>query len=508
MRSDGTFFSSRTFTDISSVFNPDGSLLQGLAPPYPAGKFPMSGTVPIVSPDGKLYYWESAMIVPMDSNLTPLAPIDIYGRGGYNDLTVPAVGSTGKIYSTKCAGYSVYDSTGAVTENHATYFDTAGQQFIGGCHLFVNSSNNPVIYGRIGSGDVLVADYDQSGNPLHHAHVPPQFGNNPSIVSESNGKYLVHFADQLGELDSTFQLAQTLFSPDPTWGTLAGIDAGGNYYFQSVPQGTAGPNPGTYRVCDHNGQIIFSEGESDFSAGSHTKYNQAHIYRPHAATSDPSNGSVYIADGRGIVVYQNGAYVESWPNAGGNSIAFSPTHEIYATSNQGATVFDLTGNIVRTLTYPQILSGMLMVDIAIDESGNKYLYDSGSGVIHKIAPNDSYEKLISLPSGDLNGNARGIATTPDGNLIYTATNPSDASGVLVQKVTTDGSLIWSVPAKPKVYGGFPRVDSSGRIYIGSLVLDSAGQKLSDVGFAMNVITPFGSHVVMVSDWTIYELSAD
>jgi len=506
--SDGAFFGGPTFTDISSVFNPDGSLRQSLAPSYAVGKYPMSGQVPILTPDGKLYYWEENMILPVDSAFNPLSPIDIYGRGGYAGTVVPAVDSNGRIYTTHCAGYSAHDSAGKVTADYATFFDTIGKQYIGACHMLVNSSNNPVIYGRLDTDDVFIVEYDQTGKPIHYAHLPARFGNDPSVIAEPNGRYLVHYSDQLAELDSTFQVAQNLFSPDPAWGLLAGIDSGGRYYFQSVTPGTGGPNPGAYWVCDHTGLLLYSEGEPDFSVGTHLKNNQSHIYNPHAATSDSTGRTVYIADGRGIVVYQDTTYVTTWLNAGGYSIAFAPSNEIYATSNQGATVFDLSGNVVRTLVYPQIQSGILMVDIAVDQVGNKFIYDPGHSTIHQIGPDDSYVRAINLPAGTYQNNARGIALTPDGNLIVTAFDPGNGTGVLVMKISRDGSLIWSVSAAPKVYGGFPRVDSSGRIYVGSIVLDSSGKKLSDVGFAMNVVVPVGNHVVMLSDRTIYELSAD
>jgi hypothetical protein len=506
---DGTFFGGGTFNDISTVFNPDGSVRKSFASPYPSGKLPMSGHLPMLAPGGTLYYYDYLMLVPMDSNLNPLSPIDLYGRGGSPGRAVPAVGSDGKIYTSGCFDYQVHDSTGAIASRHALYFDVPSQVFIGDCYVLVNSSDNPVIYGRVGSDDYFIAEYDQNGKAIHFAHLPPQFGYQPSIVAKSNGNYVVQSADQMAELDSGFQVAHILFSPDPTWGSLAGIDSNSRYYFQSVRYGTWGSDPGVYWVCDETGQVVFSSGESDATTANYPMYNQAHIYNPQSATADPSTGTVYIASAKGISVYRAGAYVTRWPNAGGYSIAFSPSNEIYAISDAGATVFDLSGNLVRTLTYPQIRSSILLPDIAIDQKGNKFLFDTGIGTVHQIGPDDTYIKPITLPTGDYNGNARGLAATSDGALIVAPTNPGSGGTILlVEKIRLDGSLVWSKSVTPKVFGGFPRVDSTDRIYIGSLVLDSNGNTLSDVGFAQKVITPFGSHVVMLSDWTICELSAD
>jgi hypothetical protein len=412
----------------------------------------------------------------------------------------------------------VHDNTGAtVGIPHDLCWEYLTQIFQGECRLGVNAAGNPIIYGRVLDSSMtadhtLVVEYDQNGEMLQHA----QLTTFPWLVPRPDGTYIAAWAN-VDVLDSKFQLKQTLFPRD--WGTLDGVDNNNRFYFSAPDVSGAG----TYRVLDINGTILFSNGDSDQATAPYPMYNRDHGVQVIAAedASDSIYALQYVSSSmRNLVIYQNGTYLASYPTTLGvgynTHLAISPSNEFYATGESlgaGLQVYNLTGQLVKTLNYPQ-LAAVGIDDIQIDSNGYKYL-DSFEKTIHVIAPDDSYIKAITLPQTF--PAERGFAVTGDGGFVFAV--QGDKSW-LIEKLDGSGVVIWAVPGPAQLttdpttlgqgishYGPI-RVDAAGRIYYGSMVLDSNGKVLHDVGFYRSKVIPKGNHVLMYGQRAIYELSAE
>lgn len=511
---DGTYFSSSTWEDLSGVYNPDGSLRKMVGLVYPSGKIPTLGRVAGVTQDGRPYYADRGYLAFLDANFEVVNLIDLGGRGGGAGLVPPVIGANGKIYTTDCFSLVVHDNTGAVVGiPHNLFAEYKGQIFQGGCGLVVNASGNPVVYGRVTDISVttnytLVGEYDQSGEVLQHA----QLTTFPTLIPRPDGTYIAAYAN-VDVLDSKFQLKQTLFPLN--WGTLAGVDNSNRFYFHATDVSTAG----TYRVLDINGNVLFSNGDSDQASAPYPMYNQEHSVRVIAA--DDVTDSIYALQVYGsttnLVIYRNGTYLTSYPiNLGVSSVHFamSPAKELYMASYSDFRVYDLTGSLVRTLTYPQLAGGVID-DIQIAPDGFKYLSSSFKKLIYVLAPDDTYVKAIPLPQNATE--YPGLALTGDGGFVFAVDSDN---GWLIEKIDSFGSVVWTMPgpksqtADPTALGedsihyGPIRVDAAGRIYFGSMVMDSNGKILHDAGFYRNGVVPIGNHVLMFGQRAIYELSAE
>jgi hypothetical protein len=514
---DGTYISGSTSQDLSGVYNPDGTLRKLVEFVLPSGKIPTLGTLPGVTQDGRPYYVDRGFISFLDGNFDVVNLVDLDGAGGAGRIP-PVIGANGKIYTTACDSLVVHDNRGAMIGiPHGLYWEYKGEIFQGGCSLVVNSAGNPVMYGRVlnstlTSDYTLVVEYDQNGEALQHA----QLTTFPWLVPRPDGTYIAAWAN-VDVLDSKFQLKKTLFSR--AWGKLDGVDNNNRFYFSAPDVSGAG----TYRVLDINGTILFSNGDSDQATGPYPMYNQWHGAQVIAAddTSDSIYALQYVSSSvRNLIIYQNGTYLTSYPTTLGvgydTHLAISPSRELYAMSESlgaGLQVYNLTGQLVKTLNYQQ-LAAVGIDDVQIDANGYKYL-DSFEQTIHVLAPDDSYMKAITLPQSL--PAERGFALTGDGGFVFAVHSDK---GWSIEKLDSSGSVVWTVPGPallttdPTTLGqnvshyGPIRVDAAGRIYYGSMVLDSNGKILHDVGFYRSMVIPKGNHVLMYGQRAIYELSVE
>jgi hypothetical protein len=514
VRPDGTFLAGATKIDAAGAFNPDGSLRNIVASPYAAGKIPAIGMYPAVAPDGTPYYWDSqqGFLVLLDSNLTPTAAFDLLSQSITGTIPVigslppPVVDANHKIYTVPptCNAFYALDASGSVIGQHGLAFEP----FQGSCYLTLSPSGNPVVYGMVSglnqsANYFLAVEYDPNGNVLHHG----QLNTLPRLFARTDGTYVTDtIGGNVSVLDTDFHVMRNLFAFNHAWGALAGVDNNGRYYFQTIlPAWDPSTDViGFYTIVDGAGNVLFSNGQPDGSAAPYPMYNQNHGTQVFAADSatDTVYAINYTADSKHIlVVYKNGVYVSSYPTTMSNKAQLSPSGEFYdLVDYYGAMkVYDLTGKLVRSLTYPQI-TGYGIAIIRVDSRGYKYV-DVFGKTVHVIAPDDSYIKAITV-SQALSG-YQGFDLAQDGNFIF-------SSSGTVLKIDQSGVVLWSVSVSPYIppVTGTIAVDAAGRIYFGSLVMDSNGKTISDVGFFKQEIVPIGKHVLMFGHNTIYELSAE